>query len=128
MVKASGSASVSPTRDFNFVSNTVDGFLKAGCASQVLGETINIGSGRETSIGDLADLIASETGREFRVNLDAARVRPPASEVERLVADNTKAEQLLGWEPTITLEEGIALTAAWMKQNKGRFRPGVYTV
>ncbi len=118
--------SVTPTRDFNFVSNTVDGFLRAGCAENVFGETINLGSGRETSVSDLADTIASITGRDFRVNLDAARVRPPASEIERLVADNSKAWRLLGWEPKVTLEKGIALTAEWMKQNQKRFRPGVY--
>jgi NAD dependent epimerase/dehydratase len=120
--------SVTPTRDFNFISDTVDGFLKAGCADAVFGETINLGSGRETSIADVAKLIASVTGREINLNEDPARVRPRASEIERLVADNSKARRLLGWQPRVTLEEGIARTAEWMLQHQDRFRPGVYTV
>lgn len=117
-----------PTRDLNFVANTVDGFVLAAIAPGAVGCTINLGSGREISIGDLAQLIARVAGRSITIETDEARLRPKASEVERLVADNTLARTLLGWEPSVSLEEGLARTFKWMKQNAEKFRAGVYTL
>jgi len=119
---------VNPTRDLNFVSNTVDGFIKAAAAPGVLGETINLGSGREISVGDLARLIARLVGKPIQIVCDEQRLRPDKSEVERLLAANGKARRLLGWEPTIGLEEGLQRTIAWLSENQRRYRPGVYVV
>jgi NAD dependent epimerase/dehydratase len=118
--------SLTPTRDLNYVSNTVDGFLHAASVPQAVGRTINLGSGQEISIGDLASRIAREVGREVRIEADPVRVRPGKSEVERLLADNTLAKDILGWVPTIDLDLGLRLTIDWFKQNLERYRPGVY--
>ncbi len=120
--------SLHPTRDLNYVSNTVDGFVLAASAPEAVGQTINLGSGREISVGDLAQLIARLTGRDITIQADEQRVRPGKSEVERLLADNTKARTVLGWEPKITLEEGLTRTIAWLQQHMERYRPGVYVV
>lgn len=119
---------IHPTRDLNFVANTVEGFILAAGAPGVVGETINLGSGREISIGDLAQMIARLLGRTIKLATDQARLRPPDSEVERLLADNRKARQLLGWAPVIGLEEGLQRTIEWMRANLERYRPGVYVL
>jgi dTDP-glucose 4,6-dehydratase len=119
---------VRPTRDLNYVTNTVDGFLAAGAAPQAIGQTINLGSGREVSVGDLAQLIARLVGRPIQITCDAQRLRPDGSEVERLLADNTRARALIGWAPRIDLEDGLRRTIAWMRENLGRYRPHVYSV
>ncbi|MCC7450492.1 MAG: SDR family NAD(P)-dependent oxidoreductase [Anaerolineae bacterium] len=120
--------SLHPTRDLNYVSNTVDGFVLAASTPEAIGQTINLGSGREISVGDLAQLIARLTGRDITIQADEQRVRPGKSEVERLLADNTKARAVLGWEPKVTLDEGLTRTIAWVQQHLERYRPGVYVV
>lgn len=117
-----------PTRDLNFVSNTVDGYLAASATPDAVGETINLGSGREISIGTLAETIASLMGRPLRIENEAERLRPDASEVERLCADSSKARRLLGWTPKVPLEEGLTRTIAWLEQHLGRYRIGTYAV
>ncbi len=119
---------LNPTRDLNYVANTVDGFLAAAQAERALGRTVNLGSGREISIGDLALLIGRLMGRDLGLEQDAGRLRPAASEVERLLADNRLADQLLGWRPRLSLEEGLEKTITWLRQNMQRYRPGVYAV
>jgi dTDP-glucose 4,6-dehydratase len=114
------------TRDLNYVGNTVDGYLKAAEAAKAAGRTINLGTGRETRIEDLARMIASLTGRPCEMVRDEARVRPGQSEVDRLVADITAARTLLGWEPAVTLEEGLTLTIEWMRAHLDEYRTGVY--
>jgi len=120
--------SLTPTRDMNYVTNTVEGFLLAAARSEVIGQTINLGSGREISVGELAGLIAKLVGREVTIQTDAQRIRPKGSEVERLLADNSQAERLLGWRPTVSLEEGLMKTIEWIQKNLGRFRPDAYNV
>jgi len=120
--------SLHPTRDLNFVSNTVGGFLRAALVPEAIGQTVNLGSGREISIGDLALLIAKLIGKEVAITSDAQRVRPKGSEVERLLADNTRARELLGWTPEVSLEDGLVRTIDWMRQHLERYRPGVYSV
>ena len=117
-----------PTRDLNYVANIVEGFLLAASVPAAVGRTINLGSGREISIGELAQLIARLVGQPLAVESDAQRVRPDKSEVERLLADNTLARNLLGWEPVVSLEEGLAHTIEWIQQNLGRYRPDVYAI
>ncbi|MGD0088593.1 MAG: SDR family NAD(P)-dependent oxidoreductase [Planctomycetota bacterium] len=120
--------SLHPTRDLNFVANTVDGFLKAAEAAEAIGHTINLGSGREVGIGALVQLIACLMGKTVSVETEQQRVRPDGSEVERLLADSTAARTLLGWQPSVTLEQGLQRTIEWMRQHLDRYRPGVYIV
>jgi dTDP-glucose 4,6-dehydratase len=115
-----------PTRDLNYVTNIVEGFILAASISDAVGQTINLGSGQEISIGELAQLIARLVGHPISIESDEQRVRPDKSEVERLLANNTLARTLLGWEPVISLEEGLEHTIEWMQQHLERYRPGVY--
>ena len=115
-----------PTRDLNYVSNTVEGFLLAASSPAAVGCTINLGSGREISIGDLAELIAKMLGRTIKIESEDQRFRPPGSEVERLLANNSLAQSLLGWKPKINLEEGLERTIAWIKENREVYRIGTY--
>jgi dTDP-glucose 4,6-dehydratase len=117
-----------PTRDFNYVSNTVDGFVRAAEVPGAIGHVINLGSGAEISIGDLAALIRALTNREFHIEADPARLRPPASEVDRLLADRTRAQQLLGWQPAVSLRDGLIKTISWIREHSDRFQPEQYAI
>ena len=120
--------SLKPTRDLNFVANTVDGFVLAASTPAAIGCTINLGSGREISIGDLAQLIARLMDKPIRIEGEDTRVRPEGSEVARLLADNRLARELLGWEPRVNLEEGLQRTIAWIQQHPERYRSGDYAI
>jgi dTDP-glucose 4,6-dehydratase len=120
--------SLHPTRDLNYVSNTVDGFLRAAVEPAAVGRTINLGSGREISIGDLAALIGRLMGRSLTVTSEDQRVRPEKSEVERLLASNELAASLLKWRPVVDLEEGLRRTIEWIKANRDKYRPDTYTL
>ena len=120
--------STKPIRDLNFVSNTVDGFVRAGQAAGVAGQTINVGSGREISIGDLASVIASLIGQEIAIRSEDQRTRPEKSEVQRLLADNTKARELLGWSPATSLEEGLRQTIDWFREHTHLYRNDRYVI
>ena len=122
--------SLTPTRDLNFVSNTVDGFIKAAEApkEKALGATVNLGSNREISVSDLAKAIIAIVGRPVEIVTDDQRLRPAKSEVERLLADNRLAKELIGWEPKIRFEDGLRTTIEWMMSNLGRYRADVYNV
>lgn len=117
-----------PTRDLNYVANTVEGFLSAASEPSAAGHTVNLGSGREISIGELAKLIAQMIGRPIKIESEDQRLRPQGSEVERLLANNTLAQTLLGWQPKISLEEGIARTIAWVKDNFEYYRSGSHAI
>jgi UDP-glucose 4-epimerase len=122
--------SLDPTRDFNFVADTVAAFLAvAGAEDKVVGQTFNAGSGREISVGDLVRMIARVMDADVEVVADPARLRPAGSEVMRLVADRSRLESACGWTPTHTLEQGLAMTAAWFSNpaNLGHYRPDTYT-
>lgn len=119
---------LTPTRDLNFVDNTVDGYLAAGIHPAALGRTISFGSGREISIGDLAKLISSIIGKDALVSQDQQRMRPSKSEVERLLADNSLAKEALDWEPLVSLEEGLARTIEWFRTNTHHYRSDVYNI
>ena len=114
--------STHPTRDLVFVEDTVDGFLKALEAPNIAGEVIHLGTGHEISIGDLANLISELMGVKISIQADTQRVRPAGSEVERLVADPSKAKKLLGWEPKYAgregLKQGLLKTIEWFRKTK----------
>lgn len=118
--------SLHPTRDMNYVANTVEGFVMAAAEPRAIGETINLGSGREISIGELAQLIVDLVGQPVTIETDQKRVRPDKSEVDRLLASNEKARTLLGWEPSISLEDGLERTIEWIQRHLERYRPDVY--
>jgi len=118
--------SLHPTRDLNFVANTVEGYIAAAEHDAAIGETFNLGSNREISIGDLAQLLIQLVGTEAKIESEAQRIRPANSEVERLLADNTKAKELLGWAPRISLEDGLRQTIEWLRENRHWYRSGIY--
>ncbi|MBX5437706.1 MAG: SDR family oxidoreductase [Alicyclobacillaceae bacterium] len=126
--------SVHPTRDFNYVKDTVQGFIKAGETDAAIGEVVHFGSNCEISIGDLAFLIAEVMGRQIEVVADPQRVRPSLSEVERLWADNSKARRLLGWNPSYAgrdgLKRGLEETVEWFTraENLNRYKAGLYNI
>lgn len=119
---------MSPTRDLTYVGDTVEGFLKAAEHPDAVGDTINIGSGKEISIADLAKTIMELVGRKIPIHCDDQRVRPLTSEVDRLWADNRKALHLLKWKPSYDLREGLAETIEWIRENSNCFRPGFYSL
>ncbi|MGH7257366.1 MAG: GDP-mannose 4,6-dehydratase [Nitrospiraceae bacterium] len=119
---------VEPTRDLNYVSNTVDGFIQAAATEQVLGRVVNIGSGCEIKIRNLVELIGRLLGQPIEIETDEQRIRPAGSEVERLLADNRLATTLLGWTPAVSLEEGLRLTIDWIKKHQEFYRPELYAI
>jgi UDP-glucose 4-epimerase len=120
--------SLAPKRDLTYVGDTVAGFLAVGLATDVDGLTIQLGTGRSESIGDVFRAACAALGVEATVEEDAARVRPARSEVQVLLSDPALAERRLGWKATVSLEEGLGKTAAWMRGELGRYRAGTYVV
>ncbi|MBI3011688.1 MAG: SDR family NAD(P)-dependent oxidoreductase [Candidatus Omnitrophica bacterium] len=119
---------LTPTRDMNYVSDIVQGFVRAAECPEAIGRTFNLGSGRETSMADLVGLIAALMGKSPAMAVEDSRIRPAHSEVERLVADSTAARAVLGWEPIVSLEEGIRLTFEWIQEHLDAYRPGMYVL
>jgi len=117
---------LTPTRDMNFVANTAAGFIAAAESPAAIGGTFNFGSGREISIGDLAQTIAQIVGVKLDLATEAERMRPEKSEVQRLLADNTLATQKLGWTPAVGLEEGLEKTVEWFRSHLHLYRPDEY--
>jgi NAD dependent epimerase/dehydratase len=123
-----------PTRDFNYVQDTVRGFVAVAACDAALGRVVNIGSNHEISIRDTALLIAELMGREVDFESDTQRVRPAGSEVERLLADNTLARELTGWTPLYAghegLRRGLTETIEWFTDqgNLGRYKPELYNI
>ncbi|WP_303696038.1 GDP-mannose 4,6-dehydratase [Brevundimonas subvibrioides] len=117
-----------PTRDFVFVDDTVDAFLRAAALPGIEGLTVHTGGGREIAIGDLPAMIAAAAGLPVEVEADPQRMRPAASEVERLHADASLAKERLGWTPSISVEEGLARTVAFIRDNPALYRPAEYAV
>jgi len=110
--------SLFPTRDYTFVKDTVNGFIRTAESKSSIGEVINIGSNFEISMGDLAQRISSLLNKDIKIVQDSSRVRPLKSEVKRLWCDNAKAKRLLGWEPQVSLDEGLKETIEWISENK----------
>ena len=117
-----------PTRDLNYVADTVEGFITAAEAPNAVGQVINLGTGQEISIGKLAEKILSMMGKRLPILADDARQRPEGSEVDRLCADNTRAREILGWAPKYTLTEGLSRTIEWLSENHERYRSDIYVV
>lgn len=125
---------IRPTRDFNYVADTVRGFVAVAEAGAALGEVVNIGSNYEISIGDTCQLIAEVMGRSVEIETDEVRLRPDGSEVERLWAANQKAQKLTGWSPEFAGREGFARglvnTVEWFSDsaNLAKYKSDIYNI
>ncbi len=125
---------LSPTRDFSYVKDTVNGFIAIGKSEKAVGQTINLGTGYEISIKDLAALIGRIMGKKINIALDRQRIRPEKSEVDRLCSDNSKARETAGWTPEFSgkkgLENGLKETIDWFtnKQNLALYKSEIYNV
>jgi NAD dependent epimerase/dehydratase len=117
-----------PIRDFTFVDDTVEGFMRMGINTNAVGQVINLGSEECISIGDLAHKILSIMGKDLPILCENQRLRPPLSEVMRLHASTEKARELLGWQPRTSLDEGLKKTIDWIKGHLKLYRPGEYEV
>ena len=122
--------SLHPTRDLNYAPDTCAGFIALAKCDAAVGRTVNIGSGREITVGDLAKLIISVSGKKAAIECDSQRLRPAKSEVERLLCDNTLIKKLTGWKPGHTLEQGLAKTMEWFRvpANLARYKADIYNV
>jgi NAD dependent epimerase/dehydratase len=117
-----------PTRDFNFVSDTVEGFVHIAESEKAIGKTIHIGPGKEISIGDLAKTILKLLNKDLPIISQEQKVRPENSEVERLCADNRRAKEILGWQPKWSLTDGLSQTIQWIKGNIDKYKTQEYNV
>jgi NAD dependent epimerase/dehydratase len=123
-----------PTRDFNYVQDTVRGFVAVAQCDAAVGQVLNVGSNYEITVGDTARLIAELMGREVEFTSDEQRLRPAGSEVERLWADNTRVRELTGWTPQFPgiegLRRGLQETIAWFSNpnNLRRYKAGLYNI
>ncbi|MFD3157503.1 NAD-dependent 4,6-dehydratase LegB [Haloimpatiens sp. FM7330] len=120
--------SLTPTRDFNYVKDTAEAFIKAAESDKTIGQVVNAGSNHEISIGDLTKKIIKLIGKDVEILCDEERIRPKKSEVNRLWADNKKIKELTGWMPKYTLDEGIIETIEWIKNNMEYFKTDIYNV
>jgi NAD dependent epimerase/dehydratase len=121
---------LSPTRDFNYVENTCAGMLALAGCNEAIGQSFNIGSGTEISIGSLASLIGELIGSDIEIIEDGQRNRPRGSEVERLVCDSSKLLQMTGFSPKLDLRQGLQKTIDWFSvpENLKRYKAGIYNV
>lgn len=120
--------STAPTRDFTYVTDTAEGFLAVAECDRALGEVVNLGTGREISIGDLAQALVAASGHDARVVVDPSRLRPSGSEVHRLLSDNTRARDWAGRQPRVPLKEGLRRTSDWIAAHLHLFAPDRYQV
>lgn len=120
--------SLEPSRDFTFVDDTVNGFLKVAEADGVHGEEVNLGNDNTIRIGDLVEKIFKIIGKTPKVVTDPQRIRPGKSEVMKLWASNEKANRIIGWQPRISFDEGLRLTIEWISAHLDLFQSDQYTV
>jgi dTDP-glucose 4,6-dehydratase len=119
---------MNPTRDLTYVADTVEAYVRFATSPNAVGQVINVGSGQEISIRELAETVLRLAGRDVPIMFDNERARPERSEVERLCANNDKALQILDWRPERSLQDGLTDTISWVKEHLDRFRVGVYAI
>jgi NAD dependent epimerase/dehydratase len=117
-----------PVRDLTFVSDTVDGFLRIGGTDAAVGTVVNLGWGSGISVKDLVEKIIALVGRKVEILFDATRLRPGKSEVDVLEANSAKAKELLGWEPKVSFDDGLALTIKWISEHYDLYNPAEYAI
>lgn len=120
--------SLTPTRDFNYVKDTVNGFIEIAKSTKTIGEEINIASQKEISIGQLADELIRQINPKARIVCDEQRLRPENSEVNRLLGSNEKIMKLTNWQPNYTLEQGLAETIEFLKNNLDKYKIDIYNI
>ncbi|MFA7342832.1 MAG: NAD-dependent 4,6-dehydratase LegB [Terrimicrobiaceae bacterium] len=121
---------LSPTRDLNYVKDTAAGFIAAMESDATVGEEINLASGEEHSVGDVARELVSQINPRARIITEPSRLRPEKSEVERLLGCNKKIRELTGWAPRVSLRQGLEETVAWFRvpENLARYKAGIYNL
>lgn len=120
--------SLTPTRDFNYVKDTAAGFMAIAACDKAIGEEINIATGREISIGDLANELIRQISPDAKIVCESERLRPEKSEVNRLLGCADKLRAMTGWAPAYTFEQGLAETTEWIRGHMDAFRTGVYSL
>lgn len=120
--------SISPTRDFNFVKDTANGFIKIYESDKTIGEEINIATQKEISVGQLAEELIRQINPNAKIICDEERIRPEKSEVNRLLGSNQKIIRLTGWQPQYSFEQGLQITIEWIKQNMQSYKTDIYNI
>ena len=120
--------SLTPTRDFNYVKDTVQGFIDIARSDKTIGQEINIATQQEISIGQLAQELIDQINPIARIICDEQRLRPDKSEINRLLGSNEKIRELTGWEPKYSFKEGLAETIAFLKENLSRYKADIYNL
>jgi NAD dependent epimerase/dehydratase len=120
--------SLHPVRDFTYVTDTAEGFIKAAEADEINGKVINLGSANGISIGELAEKMMKMLGKEVAIECEEKRVRPPKSELNKLICNNQKAKEMIGWQPKVSLDEGLEKTINWFKENLKEYKSELYTI
>jgi NAD dependent epimerase/dehydratase len=120
--------SLTPTRDFNYVKDTVNGFIAIAKSAKTIGEEINIATQKEISIGQLAEELIRQIKPNAKIVCDEQRLRPEKSEVNRLLGSNEKIRRLTGWNPQYTFEEGLAETIEFFRHNLNKYKIDIYNV
>ncbi len=120
--------SLTPTRDFNYVKDTVNGFIKIYESEKTIGEEINIATQHEISIGELAEELIRQINPNAKIVCDEERLRPEKSEVNRLLGSNKKIKELTDWKPIYSFEEGLSETISFFKDNMYKYKPDIYNI
>lgn len=120
--------SLTPTRDFNYVKDTVNGFIKTYESERTIGEEINIATQHEISIGELAEELIRQINPNAKIVCDEERLRPEKSEVNRLLGSNKKIKELTDWKPVYSFEEGLSETISFFKDNMDKYKPDIYNI
>ncbi|MBW4827958.1 MAG: NAD-dependent 4,6-dehydratase LegB [Clostridiaceae bacterium] len=120
--------SLTPTRDFNYVKDTVRGFIEIAKSISAIGEEINIATQQEISIGELAQAMIDQINPNAKIICEEERLRPEKSEVNRLLGSNEKIKKLTSWQPKYTLEKGLAETIEWMRNNLDKYKVDIYNI
>lgn len=120
--------SLSPTRDFNYVKDTVNGFVAIANSDNTIGEEINIATQKEITIGKLAEELIRQINPKAKIVCEEERLRPEKSEVNRLLGSNEKIKQLTNWKPEYSLEEGLNETIVFFRENLGKYKTDIYNI
>ena len=120
--------STSPVRDFVFVEDTVEAFYRLSNSSESVGKEINIATGSGISIKEVIDLIGKILNKDVNVVTENRRMRPEKSEVDKLIGDNKRLYDIIGWKPEVSLEKGLEKTISWMLKNKSFYKTNIYNI
>ena len=120
--------SLTPTRDFNYVKDTIQGFVEIAKSINTIGEEINIATQQEISIGELAQTIINQINPNAKIICEEERLRPEKSEVNRLLGSNDKIKRMTNWKPKYTLEQGLVETIEWIKNNLDKYKIDIYNI